>query len=214
MGKYKTLVWKPFWKENYQSSWRENHIIGILQEFGRDLRRCYERITRGYCDYDIFAIDSWFLGIMPTMLEDFRDHLHGCPVAPDQIGHPVFLDDKEKDSKDNELMNEWRGVLNRMIFLLREANEETCTRENQYYDQYWKAEQEFEDKYGSFGEKLLTEEEKKGPGIRWHMMDEIPQYKPIHDLYFDEERKLEAYRKECKEEALALFNKWFYDLWD
>ena len=214
MGKYKTLVWKPFRRTEYRDAWRKHNIIGVLKEFVRDLRRCHQRIWRGYCDYDIFAIDDWFLGLMPTMLEDFRDHLHGCPVAPDQISHPVFLDNEEKNSKDNELMNEWRGVLNRMIFLLREANEETCKHENQYYDQYCKAEEEFEEKYGRFGKKLLTEEEKKGPGIRWHMMDEIAEYKPIHDLYFDEEKKLEAYRKECKEEAMALFNKWFYDLWD
>ena len=78
MGKYKTLVWKPFRRTEYRDAWRKHNIIGVLKEFVRDLRRCHQRIWRGYCDYDIFAIDDWFLGLMPTMLEDFRDHLHAA----------------------------------------------------------------------------------------------------------------------------------------
>ena len=210
-NKYKTSVWKPFQKENYYSAWKTNNVIGIFQEFFRDLRRCYERIHRGYCDYDIFAINDWFLGLMPVMLEDFKDHLHGCPIAPDSISQQLCLGE---EATHNEAMKKWRNVLNRMIFLLKEGNEETCTRKNLYYDEYYKAFYEFEEKYGSFGEKLLTEEEKKGPGIRWHMMDEIEEYKPISNLFFEEEEKLDKYRKDCRDEALSLFSKWFDALWD
>ena len=229
MGKYKTLVWKPFWKENYQSSWRENHIIGVLQEFGRDLRRCYERITRGYCDYDIFAIDSWFLGLMPTMLEDFRDNSYGTPPIPpssDSMDSTTPISSKEVEEAGTETeqvgqhvnnclsKEEWKAILNRMIFLLREAKEETCTRKNQYEEQYWEANREFEEKYGRFGEKLLTEEERKGPGRRVYTPRHVEEYKPISDLYFTEEKKLMEYREKCKDEAFVLFSKWFHALWD
>lgn len=213
--KYKTRVWRPFRKEDYKAEWRSKYFIGVLQELGRDLRRCHERIWRGYCDHDIFSIDYWFLGLMPTMLEDFKDHLHGCPVAPDYPSHAVFLDEKEKS---NEAMKEWQGVLDRMIFLMKEAGEETCSRKNPYEDDFDQINEEFQERYGAFGEKLCTEKEKvdskSGRGTVWHMAHEIPEYKPTWDNYMKEESRLAQYRQECKDEALALFSKWFYSLWD
>ena len=83
--KYETRVWKPFNRDSYRWAWKDKKLIGVVKEFGRDLHRCYQRIWRGYCDHDIFSIFDWFLGLMPTMLEDFRDHLHGFPSLPDSV---------------------------------------------------------------------------------------------------------------------------------
>ena len=47
-----------------------------------------------------------------------------------------------------------------MEFLFREANEETCHRKNPYEEAYDQAREAFTRKYGMFGEKLKTEEEK------------------------------------------------------
>ena len=125
------------------------------------------------------------------------------------------LDDEDKES---EGMKAWKTVLDRMVFLMREADENTCTRANPYEEAYDKAQKEFNDKYGMFGEKLLTDEEQKrsesGEGTRLYMPSDVEEYKPISDQYYDEERKIAEYRRKCKEEALDLFSKWFYDLWD
>jgi len=214
--KYKTRVWHPFQKDLYQISWREKKFIGVLEEFGRDLRRCHERVWRGYCDYDLFSICDWFLEIMPTMLEEFRDTQHGCPVVTDKFDTKAY--EEEDNSSFEENRKAWNAILDRMIFLLKEADEATCTKKNRYEDAYSKATEEFIEKYGIFGEKLLTEEEKEESktrgSTRIYFPSDVEKYKPVSDRYIEAECELRKYQCECKDEALALFSKWFYDLWD
>ena len=45
-------------------------------------------------------------------------------------------------------------------------------------------------------------------------MDELPEYKDIFEKHRAEERKLEAYREKCKNEALDMLKEYFYSLWD
>lgn len=214
--KYKTRAWKPFQRENYHWAWHEKHLIGVMQEVGRDLYRSHQRIWKGYCDYDIFSIFSWFLGIMPTMLQEYKENLHGYPDAPGLISHRVILADSDKEG--NESFQAWNDVLNRLIFLLKEADEGTCTHENPYEEDYFRALKEFEGKYGSFGEKMMTKEERKeeksGKGIRWYTLHDVDEYRPLAEKYIEEEKNIAQYRWNCKNEALELFSKWFYDLWD
>ncbi len=71
---------------------------------------------------------------------------------------------------------------------------------------------------GFLGEKLQTETEveenrKRGGGGTVHFMNELPEYKEIYEKHYAEERKLEAYRIECKDEALNLLKEYFYSLW-
>ncbi len=105
-----------------------------------------------------------------------------------------------------------------MIFFFREANEETCTRENKYKDEYDKAFEEFTKKYGRWGEKLKTKAQKKAEKKKgWYSMystSDVPEYKEIDRLYFEEQRAIREYRNECKDKALELFKKWFWQLWD
>lgn len=106
-----------------------------------------------------------------------------------------------------------------MIFLWRESNEDLCSKENSYEEEYWMADKEFEEKYGQWGEKLQTKEEleeirKRGGGRILHTMEEVPEYKEIYDKYFDEEQKIEEYRRRCKDEAIDLLKEHFYALWD
>ena len=53
----------------------------------------------------------------------------------------------------------YKWLLDKMIFLFREMSEETCRKENPYQKEYEDTLQEFQIKYGIFGEKL--EEGKK-----------------------------------------------------
>ena len=100
-----------------------------------------------------------------------------------------------------------------MIFLFREMNEETCQRKNSYQKEHDNILQVFEEKYGLFGEKL--EEGKMNKiGRTLHFPSEIPEYKDIEEKYYTEEKALIQYREDCKNEALELFSKWFYSLWD
>ena len=103
-----------------------------------------------------------------------------------------------------------------MTFLLREANEDTSTKVNPYDEAYSRISKEFCEKYGEWGEKLLTDEQKaevKRTGSQpVYLPHHMPEYKEICELHSEEERKLSAYREQCKNEALELFSKWFYSL--
>ena len=157
---------------------------------------------------------------MPVMLEEFKENLHGYPSIlegenPD-MGHALVGDDI--DEAPEEGMIKWQEILEKIIFLLRETNEGSCSKKNPYEDQYIRASKEFNKKYGCFGEKLLTaeelEERRKTGNTRMYFPSDVEEYKPIPDLYFAECKRLARYREQSKDEALALFSKWFYSLWD
>ena len=114
---------------------------------------------------------------------------------------------------------EWDKILDRMIFLWRETDEETCSKKNPYEEEYMKAFEEFTDEYGVLGEKLQTPEEleanrKRGGGGTVHFMREIPEYTEIAEKHREEDLKLEQYRNECKDEVMNLMREHFFALWD
>ena len=114
-----------------------------------------------------------------------------------------------RDKVDDYGDKKWGEILSRLTFLLREANENTCTKVNPY-------DEEFREKYGEWGEKILTDEDKteaeKTGRHPVYLPHHMPEYKEICELHSEEERKLNAYREQCKNEALELFSKWFYSL--
>ena len=183
----------------------------------RNIKFAYQRVRYGYCDSDIWSIDYWFLNVMPGMLQQLKETTHSYPCFQGSISHAVYGTAVSEDA-DDAGMKQWDEILSEMIFLLKEANEDTCTRENKYQKEYDKAQEEFDNKYGMFGEKLRTEaekaEEKKKGTHRIYMLGDVPEYKEISELYFNELRALSDYRDECKSKALELFSKWFWDLWD
>ena len=151
------------------------------------------------------------------MLEDLKETTHGYPSMPDDFSQ-ALVGTGAPEEVDEEGMKRWKNILSEMIFLFREANEDTCTKKNPYEEEHDKASDEFTKKYGFFGEKLKTEEEKeeekKTGNSRWYMLEDVPEYKEISDLYHDEYRKIVEYRHECKDKGMDLFKEWFWNLWD
>lgn len=132
-------------------------------------------------------MDSYLQMLLPDMLEYFKKNRWG---SPDNLGENYV-------NEDGILVNdtcheEWDKILDRMIFLWRETNEDTCSRKNPYDEAHMKALEEFSDKYGMLGEKLQTQEElernRKCGGGTVHFMDELPEYKEISEKYLDEEK--------------------------
>ena len=204
-------VWHPFMADSCRYAWRKSFIVGVLAELGRDIHRSWQRVWRGYCDYDLFSIFDWFLEIMPEMLKEYKDTRHGSPVMDGN-----YMPEPEPGNSGRADANEkaWDAVLDRVIFLLGEAGEETCSRKNPFEEAYDRALDEFQRKYGTFGEQLDDERDKRSPGKRMHFPDEVPEYQEISKNYFEEEKKLAEYRSACKDELFQLFSRWFYDLWD
>ena len=188
-----------------------------LKRLIRNIKFAYQRIKYGYCDSDVWSIDTWFLNVMPGMLQQLKETSHSYPNFEGSMSHVICSNGMTADD-NNAGVKQWEKILSEMIFLLNEANEDTCTKENKYEKEYLKVKKEFDDKYGIFGEKLRTEEEiekEKKTGVhRVYMVDDIPEYKGISELYYNESKSIDNYRNECKDKAFELLSKWFWNLWD
>ena len=180
-------------------------IPGVIFD---NVRYSWQRITKGYCDKDLWSIDYWFMSIVPDMLQQFKNTKHGSPGV---LGEDYI--DEDGIRCNDTCHEEWDKILEEMIFLFREMNEETCQKKNIFEEEHRKVQNEFEEKYGFFGEKLEANIE-KSVGKRIHFPSELSEYKDIEDKYFECEKDLCSYREECKDKAFVLFAKWFYYLWD
>lgn len=194
--------------------WWINPVYRV-KRMGHNIKYAYQRIKYGYCERDVWSIDGWFLNVVPNMLQDLRKTAHGFPS---KVGNMVGYDDQNIDEvKMQEAVDKWDSILAEIIFYLREANEDTCQKKNPFEEQYHADWREFDAKYAG-GEKLKTskekaEEKKKGLYRRYTPSD-LPEYRDTADKFIDEERRLSAYRDECKDKGLKLFCEWFWDLWD
>ena len=53
----------------YLSDYSIRRPISSILQFFSDLKCCLDRIRKGYC---LWEIDTWFLNVMPDMLEEFN----------------------------------------------------------------------------------------------------------------------------------------------
>ena len=112
--------------------------ISSIRQFFRDLKCCLDRIRKGYCVKDLWEIDTWFLGIMPEMLEEFvrrknsypnafweqcvQKHEKELPVSKEKFlisGAREFPELYEK--MDTEAYEAWGNTLQGMADLMRKA---------------------------------------------------------------------------------------------
>jgi hypothetical protein len=189
-----------------------------------------ERAMKGYCGNDLFCIDWWFLEVMPCMLMEFSKQVTGYPFElieeyykknKKRIGasfgeflgadacHSCGESEKEKRLRhyttlgDNWASKEWVRIIKRMAFLFNECKDDECTYKNKYEAEWKKAVKDNEERQANKGES--------GPH---HLLPDLPEYKELNDNYGQECMKILAYQEECKNEAFALFSKWFIRLWN
>ena len=51
--------------------WLRRKPWKIIPLICRNIGYSWQRITKGYCDKDLWNIDGWFMDLMPDMLEQF-----------------------------------------------------------------------------------------------------------------------------------------------
>lgn len=192
---------------------KHNKLGAVIKHLNKCLKWSKQRVTRGYADCDVWEMFNFLQTIIPDMLQTYKNTRNG---SPSYLGENHT---NEEGIYVNETCHkEWDEILDRMIFLWRECNEDTCSQRNAYEEEHSRASEEFSKKYGLFGEKLQTEEEisrgKERGGHTVHFMSELPEYKEISDLYGAEEERLSEYRNACKDEAFDMLKQFFYSLWD
>lgn len=201
-------------------------IVENLQKIYFELRRKedekfedkmrQQRYERGYSDRDVWNINTWFISTLKPMLIQLRK---------DHAGSPAFLGKNYQNENgiwvNDTCHEEWDKILDRMIFLLGEMDEETCTKTNPYDEEMDKARNEFHEKYGFFGEGLKSEEEKaaeeKSGLKRMYFPSDEPGREDVNELtdkWLAENQAIDKYRDDCKNEFFELFSKYFWNLWD
>lgn len=192
----------------------KSRLVGLTKHLTSCMCWSIQRITRGYADCDIWNMFGYLQNLIPEMLQYLKDNRYGSPA---------YLGEDYTDERgilvNDTCHEEWDKILDRMIFLWKESKEDTCSRKNPYDEAYYKAHNEFTERYGIFGEKLQTEEElekneRHGGFKTVHFMNELPEYSEIWDKHLTERRKLEEYRCRCKDEAVDMLKEYFYSLWD
>lgn len=178
-----------------------------------------QRTERGFADSDCWNIYAWFLEMIPQMLTQLRNNLHGYPakLMPPKKAKGAASPDETKAGEEAG-QKQWEAILDRMIFLLREMNEDTCSFQNPYETEFLAMEEDFRKKYGFGGERLQSEEEKQQKSHRmyfpWEFPDLYPNAIKLHHNFLMQEQLKNKYRDQCREEFFQLFSLHFWDLWD
>lgn len=198
-----------FDKDNYRWYAHKKQPLKLIKSFFFDMKCRRQRIKRGWCEKDAWDISGWFLDVMPAMLTHLKENRNGSPGV---LG-------ENYTNADGVMVNdachaEWDAILEKMIFLFREANEQTCTKKNPYAEAHMAVYEEFTKKYGLLGEKLNPPDADASKGTQAHFASEIPEYADTETKYQEEDRRIDEYRDSCKDEALDMFKKWFWHLWD
>lgn len=108
-----------------------------------------QKAKKGFCDYDLYSIDLWFINIFPKMLEEFINCTCGCPCNEKDLTIEVvnfpnmwkeqqrplinkILKKYDEEYDLNDSMCCWLLILLRMKYCF-----EMCDEWNKEYDKYW-----------------------------------------------------------------------------
>jgi len=175
-------------------------IIEKIKDFPRNLKHIYQRARKGYSYRDLWSIDYWFMEIMPKMLSDFKNNLHGCPAQF------TTNDDGTQNQDIEKGMKEWEDIIDRMIFCFKEMNDDVCSMKNEYKEGY------FNQLHKSNEDWLIPCGEKDGGKL--YRMNEGELNPELGENYHKKELEIEEYKNKMKNEGFELFSKYFWNLWD
>ena len=89
----------------------------------KHIKYSFQRMRKGYCDYDVFAINHWFLRIMPQMLTELQEKRKSFPeVLAERYVEKNRGDIPYQEYYDKHLIEiedfcneEWGDILDKMI---------------------------------------------------------------------------------------------------
>ena len=162
------------------------HPINTLKDIKYTLRDAWQRMTKGYCCYDIWGLSEWFLNIMPEMLEELRTTCHGYP------GFEPF-DTPEK----------WDEHLRDLVARFTALQEENWEKRNEYTEEFY-----------NNSERCRVESRNEKTGGLCITWDTDAQYEEIKKKYFARSYELFEEREQLLKELGALFFTHLDKYWD
>ena len=159
----------------------------------RWIRHAYQRIRYGVSYKDAWNIDCWISDVVPKILEFLVENTHGYPTCVEELhGKICELEGTPKItiSGEDKEFETYNDDLRKIIFLLREYNEETCSIKNQ--------------------ETFIT------GGNRWDPLDYAltPKEKEQNKRWMNEENRIQTYRMDCLQKGLRMLSVYAPYLWD
>jgi len=93
-----------------------------LSQLRKNVKYAWQRATRGYCDTDVWNMDSWMLALLPPMLRE---------LANDPVGAYPGIEPFETPEK-------WHYWLLKMAVRFVELQDDWPETRNEYEDEYLK----------------------------------------------------------------------------
>lgn len=192
--KIKSFDIKRKWYEWIVLYWHW-YIFNPLRDVYYECKYGFQRMFRKYDDTEIFSFNTCFLEKLPIMLQRLYDTKHGYPMLYNiqgNFGTKLW----NLTSNKNEIV--WDKILKDMIWYFKEANEDTCSLQNEYkYDCEINFEQEDNECYYTMKFLYPTKQAENEAG-----------------MWFKREQELAEYRKECRDKGFNLFKTYFDCLWN
>ena len=100
----------------YSKRYYLTHPWKFFRDLWRGIIESYRRIRYGWCHSDVWNFDSWFLNVVPEMLEYLSQHAVGYPASgpyndPDSWKewlHSTAVTMKNRREKEREAANEYK----------------------------------------------------------------------------------------------------------
>ena len=159
----------------YPCNWWSN-----ICYFFRTIKWGWQRATRGYSDYDTWDLDVYYSNMMIASLSQFRAEIKVYPGYMDNI-------------------EEWYAILDKIIFLLKQANEDEPLEEKNELAEWY-------EEYLSTKTLDFTKVEKIASKDDEETNSKVKQY-------YKREEELYEIRTQKRKEAFELLAEYFGHLW-
>ena len=101
--------------------WNVLHPIKYIKAVCRGFRAAWQRATKGFCDYDLWDLDSWLLQVLPDALDAF---------VKDNPSYPAW--------GEMDTFEKWQNFLKNIASDLRDCADIDGNSHNEYYEEYIK----------------------------------------------------------------------------
>lgn len=155
------------------SPYLKRYVFKNAKWYLHEIKYAWQRMIYGYSDMDVVDADFWFVSTMANVLEDLKNTTDGYPTS-------------EKD------LETWKEKLGYIVYCLREANSDTCSKNQDCSDFEFLGQKEYES---------LAEEEKA-------------KYDKRKQEILGQEEVFESYRKDMAMTALDLIKENYGRLWN
>ena len=153
------------------SPYLKRYVFQNIKWYFYEIKYAWQRMLYGYSYSDVVDADYFFLNTMANVLEDLKNTTNGYPAT-------------------EESFESWKEKLGYIVFCLREANSDTCSKNQPYFN--------FIDDKDYI---KLSEDEKS-------------KYDIEKKKWFDREGAIDSYRNDMAMIALDLIKENFGKLWD